>query len=101
MPGRITVDKILSPDGIQYWDMLGNKFKIGNATKYLSYNENNDNLLKLVGTIEADSGHIAGWSVLTDSIKKGNVVLGADGSITNTNGTTVFWTLNADGPGVS
>ena len=31
--------------------------------------------------------------------KKRERCVGADGSITNTNGTTVFWTLNADGSG--
>ena len=98
-PGRITLDKILSPDGYQYWDMINNKFKIGNATEYLSYNENNDNLLKLVGAIEATSGLIAGWTIGVNTISKGNVILGADGSISNIIDGVTYWTLNPDGSG--
>jgi len=98
-PGRITLDKILSPDGYQYWDMINNKFKIGNATEYLSYNEYNDNLLKLVGTIEATSGLIAGWTIGVNTISKGNVILGADGSISNIIDDVTYWTLNPDGSG--
>ena len=43
-PGRITLDKIVSPDGFQFWDMLSRAFRIGDASSYLKY-EN--------GTLEA------------------------------------------------
>lgn len=39
--------------------------------------------------------NIAGWAIDTASIRKGNVVLGSDGSITN----TTKWKLNNDGSG--
>jgi len=36
-PGRITLDKIVSPDGYQFWDMLTHAFRIGNADTFLEY----------------------------------------------------------------
>jgi len=47
LPGRITVDRIISPDGYQFFDMLNSAFRIGNATNFLSYNTEGDNFLKV------------------------------------------------------
>ena len=38
LPGRITLWKIVDPDGFQYWDMQNQAFRIGNENNYLAYN---------------------------------------------------------------
>lgn len=38
LPGRITLWKIVDPDGFQYWDMLNKAFRIGDPNNYLAYN---------------------------------------------------------------
>lgn len=51
-PGQMRVNKIISSDGTQYWDMLSKRFKIGNANSFLSWNEEGfPNQLRLKGTI--------------------------------------------------
>lgn len=47
------------------------------------------------GSVETISGRIGGWDVNESSISKGNVSLGADGSIANGN----YWKLGNDGSG--
>lgn len=39
LPGRITVYRIVAPDGKQYWDMLNGAFRIGNDNTYLYYKD--------------------------------------------------------------
>ncbi len=57
LPGRITLWKIVDPDGFQFWDMLNKAFRIGNAETYLDYNSRGDKKLRLKGTIfQSDSG---------------------------------------------
>lgn len=51
LPGQITTDIIRSSDGNSYFDLAGNKFRIGNAGKYLAWNVNNDGVLRLRGNI--------------------------------------------------
>jgi len=51
LPGRINVDKIISTDGKQYWDMANRAFKIGDDNSYIGYNINRDNQLVLRGSI--------------------------------------------------
>ncbi|GEM_PF-6994834 len=48
LPGRINVNKIVSPEGEQYWDMENRAFKIGDANNYLGYNFDNYSRNKLV-----------------------------------------------------
>lgn len=57
-PGQMRVNKILNPDGDQYWDMLNGRFKIGNKDTFLSWNTpENPNKLVLKGTlIQSGSG---------------------------------------------
>lgn len=57
LPGRMTVDKIASTDGVQYWDMANKAFKIGDNNSYLGYNINQDGKLVLKGTlVQSPSG---------------------------------------------
>lgn len=56
-PGQIRVNKIINPDGDQYWDMLNGRFKIGNKDTFLSWNTpENPNKLVLKGTILQNEG---------------------------------------------
>lgn len=60
LPGRITVDRIISPDGVQYWDMAHKAFRIGDTENYLSYNADHDGRLILKGTlVQSPSGDIS------------------------------------------
>jgi hypothetical protein len=57
LPGRITLWKIVDPDGFQFWDMLNKSFRIGNADTYVDYNTRGDKKLRIKGTIfQSDSG---------------------------------------------
>lgn len=57
LPGRMTVDRIISTDGDQYWDMAKKEFKIGDKNSYLGYNLNQDGRLVLKGTlVQSPSG---------------------------------------------
>ncbi|MDL2254959.1 hypothetical protein LJC38_00055 [Parabacteroides sp. OttesenSCG-928-K15] len=56
LPGRITLWKIIDPDGFQFWDMLTHSFRIGNANNYLAYNINQDGKLVLKGAMVQSPG---------------------------------------------
>ena len=57
MPGRITLRKLVDPDGFQFWDMLNRSFRIGNAANNLSFNTNGDGVLRLTGAmVQSPSG---------------------------------------------
>lgn len=54
LPGRITTDRIVSGDGLSYFDMLANRMKLGDA---LSYNADGTRKLILKGTmVQSESG---------------------------------------------
>lgn len=54
LPGRITTDRIVSGDGDSYFDMLGNRLKLGDA---FSFNADGTRKLILKGTlIQSESG---------------------------------------------
>lgn len=50
-PGQIRVNKIINPDGLQFWDMLLGRFRIGNSNSFISYNNETPNQVVLKGTI--------------------------------------------------
>lgn len=56
LPGRMTIHKIIDPDGYQYWDMLNKAFRIGDANNHLAYNTDGDNRLILKGTLVQSPG---------------------------------------------
>lgn len=57
LPGQVRVNKVISTDGTQYFDMLGKKFKIGDNDSCLSYNVDAPNQLILKGTmVQSSSG---------------------------------------------
>lgn len=55
LPGRITTERVVSSNGDSYFDMVGNKMKLGNA---FSFNANNDNKLVLNGAFVQNGGGV-------------------------------------------
>ena len=55
LPSRITTERVVSSNGDSYFDMVGNKMKLGNA---LSFNANNDNKLVLNGALVQNGGGV-------------------------------------------
>lgn len=54
LPGRITTDKIVSGDGLSYFDLVANAMRLGDM---LDFNTNGDGQLRLKGTIvQSQSG---------------------------------------------
>ncbi len=51
LPGRITTDKVVSSDGLNFIDFLNNAARVGNAEAYLDFNTKGDGKLRLKGTI--------------------------------------------------
>lgn len=59
LPGRITLWKIVDPDGFQYWDMQNQAFRIGNPDNYLAYNVDGLRRFMLKGImVQSPSGEI-------------------------------------------
>ncbi|MDR0864947.1 MAG: hypothetical protein LBO74_08450 [Candidatus Symbiothrix sp.] len=57
LPGRITTDKVVSADGLNFIDFLNNAARIGNANTALEFNINGDGKLRLIGTlVQSQSG---------------------------------------------
>ena len=95
----IVTGRIKNTTGTVDINLTEGKMVIGSGTQKLEFNVDNDGKLKITGTIEAVAGLIAGWAIGTDTISKGNVVLGANGSISCVVGGVTYWTLNPDGSG--
>jgi hypothetical protein len=51
LPGRITTDKIVSSDGLNFLDFLNNAFRVGNNNASLEFNKQGDGQLILKGTL--------------------------------------------------
>lgn len=51
LPGRITTDRVVSSDGLNFLDFVNNAFRVGNSTNYLEWNKNGNGKLILKGTI--------------------------------------------------
>lgn len=51
LPSRITTERIVSANGLNYFDLLANAFKMGDANSALSWNELGDGQLRLKGAI--------------------------------------------------
>jgi hypothetical protein len=57
LPGQVRVNRVISPDGTQYFDMLKKMFHIGDANNFLDYNSSNDGALRLKGVlVQSQSG---------------------------------------------
>lgn len=48
LPGRITTDRIVSSDGLGFWDFVANAFKMGNGNSYIDWN--NEEASTLIAT---------------------------------------------------
>lgn len=57
LPGRITTDRIVSSDGLNFMDFVNNAFRVGNSGSYFDWNTKGDKKLRLKGTIvQSESG---------------------------------------------
>lgn len=57
LPGRITTDRVVSSDGLNFIDFVNNAFRIGNSQNFIDFNSQKDGKLRLKGTIvQSESG---------------------------------------------
>ena len=57
LPGRITTDRIVSNDGLNFMDFVNNAFRVGNSDSYFDWNTKGDRKLRLKGSIvQSESG---------------------------------------------
>lgn len=57
LPRRITTDRIVSSDGLNFMDFVNNAFRVGNSDSYFDWNTKGDKKLRLKGTIvQSESG---------------------------------------------
>jgi len=57
LPGQITVNRVVSSDGLNFIDFLNNAFRVGNNNTYLDFNTSKDGKLRLKGTlVQSESG---------------------------------------------
>lgn len=57
LPGRITTDRIVSSDGLNFMNLVNNAFRVGNSDSYFDWNTKGDKKLRLKGTIvQSESG---------------------------------------------
>lgn len=113
----VTTGVIQSTDGNNYFDLDGNKFKIGNTNNSLSFNENGDGRLRLKGAmIISPSGEESvadafrgAWSSSKMYYEGDVVTFASDGKTSSyrycsstersgeTPGTSQYWVLTASG----
>lgn len=57
LPGRITTERIVSSDGLNFMDFVNNAFRVGNEKNYFDWNTRADGKLRLKGSIvQSESG---------------------------------------------
>lgn len=57
LPGRITTDRVVSSDGLNFLDFINNAFRVGNNQNYIDFNSQKDGKLRLKGSIiQSESG---------------------------------------------
>lgn len=57
LPGRITTDRIVSSDELNFMDFVNNAFRVGNSDSYFDWNTKGDRKLRLKGSIvQSESG---------------------------------------------
>ena len=78
---------------------------VGDLTKsghYLEYDGTDLTIVgnaNISGTIHANDGDIAGWTIGTNKLYKNNIEINSGGYIKASNGGTTYWSLNNDGSG--
>lgn len=57
LPGRITTDRVVSSDGLNFIDFVNNAFRVGNDSSFLDWNSKGDKKLRIKGSIvQSESG---------------------------------------------
>lgn len=51
LPGRITTQRVVSADGLNFMDFVNNAFRVGDAFSCIEWNKNGDRRLRIKGTI--------------------------------------------------
>lgn len=76
-PGWMRLNKIISPDGTQYWDMLSRAFRIGNDNSNLSFSEDAGVILKGI-FVQSPSGKTSPLPVYIGQYKSNTVYYPGD-----------------------
>lgn len=71
-PGWMRLNKIISTDGTQYWDMLSKAFKIGDENNHLAYNTDGLKKLILKGVLYQSPAGVVDYP----EVDRGNFVYG-------------------------
>jgi len=69
LPGRITTDKIVSSEGDSFFDMLNNKFKLGDKDSGIDWNDTEANQLTLSGVINALGAVLGGFGIDNEQLR--------------------------------
>ncbi|MDR0429892.1 MAG: hypothetical protein LBH58_05370 [Tannerellaceae bacterium] len=57
LPGRITTDRVVSADGLNFIDFINNAARIGDNSTYIDFNTKKDGKLRIKGTlVQSESG---------------------------------------------
>lgn len=57
LPGRITTDRVVSADGLNFIDFVNNAFRVGNSDTYIDFNTKGDGKFRIKGAIiQSESG---------------------------------------------
>ena len=58
LPGQITADRIMSPNGLSYFDMLANAARLGGGASapYIEWNRNGNGKMRIHGALNVDGG---------------------------------------------
>lgn len=99
LPGRITTDRIVSSDGLGFWDFVANAFSIGNGNAKLDWNIIPQVLRLLNATIEVKNGNnesVASINGATGDAMfgKGSHQFSNDGSFNIANGNMLYDLIN-------
>ena len=92
LPGRITTDRIVSSDGLNFMDFVNNAFRVGNSDSYFDWNSRGDKKLRLKGTIvQSESGDESPIGCFRDTYSSSYTYYwGDEVTYTTSNGTSTY-----------
>ncbi len=89
LPGRITTDRVVSADGMNFLDFINNAFRVGNMTTFIDFNSRGDGKLRIRGTlIQSESGDESFIGVFRGSYSSTNTYYAGDEVTYTANGGT-------------
>jgi hypothetical protein len=92
LPGRITTDRIVSSDGLNFMDFVNNAFRVGNSDSYFDWNTKGDRKLRLKGSIvQSESGDESPIGCFRDTYSSSYTYYwGDEVTYTTNNGTSTY-----------